>query len=66
MNVLKTGVLLVIVMLLTVPWWYEGTPQSTGVPDWALYSIGTSVVVVLSIAAFSQKIWNVMSGEDDE
>jgi len=60
--------LIAIMLLLTVPWWFSASTEGRvfGMPVWAAYSLGMSVLFAVVMAALLSRFWNLSAGRDDD
>ncbi len=59
---------MVAFMVLSVPWFFTGNePSSTvlGLPDWAAYSLGVSLLNAAVAAWLISRHWDTLAGSDD-
>ncbi len=55
-------------LILTVPWWFTESSDSQimGMPVWAAYSLGMSVIFALVVALLLKCFWRLSAGEDSD
>ncbi|MFQ5581776.1 MAG: hypothetical protein ACE5F3_03995 [Mariprofundaceae bacterium] len=65
---LRLYLLIAVLLILTVPWWFTvpADRQILGMPAWAAYSLGMSVLFAVVMAALLKRFWELSAGKDDD
>ena len=68
MTITKLYIIILLLILLTVPWFFSGISSIivVGFPLWALYAILATLIYAVIIAYFLEKYWSLSSGEGQE
>ena len=68
MTRLRLYLLIAVMLLLTVPWWFTEVSDRHvfGMPVWAAYSLGMSVLFAVVMVALLSRFWSLSAGRDDD
>ncbi|MFH2008979.1 MAG: hypothetical protein ABI333_20485 [bacterium] len=64
---LRIWLILVAFMVLGVPWFFTGSgpsPTVLGLPDWAAYSLGISLLNAAVAAWLISRYWDALAGDE--
>jgi len=66
---LRIWLILVAFMVLSVPWFHTGSgpsPTVLGLPSWAAYSLGISLLNAAVAAWLISRHWDALAGDEDD
>ena len=61
-------IIILLLILLTVPWFFFGIAQNivVGFPPWALYTLLATLIYAVIISYFLGKYWSLSAREEQE
>lgn len=64
----RLWLVIAVLLIFTVPWWFteSSDSQMMGMPVWAAYSLGMSVLFAVAMVLLLKYFWRVSAGEDDD
>jgi hypothetical protein len=60
------SIAVLILLALTVPWWFAGAPASEreGLPVWVLYVLSMNLVFPVAVAWLLARFWERFEGDE--